>query len=148
MKAEIERKFLVKSKGFKNQAKTHHYIVQGYLCKDPERTVRVRIKDDEGWLTIKGKSNDKGTIRMEWETAIPLEDAKALLKLVLDRPIKKIRYIIPHRQFTFEVDEFLNLKDPLILAEIELPEENTTFDKPKWLGKEVTGDTSYYNAMM
>ncbi|MEK9603656.1 MAG: CYTH domain-containing protein [Flavobacteriaceae bacterium] len=148
MKAEIERKFLVKTNEFKDQAKTHHYITQGYLSKDPERTVRVRIKDDEGWLTIKGKSNDRGTSRMEWETVIPLEDAKALLKIILDRPIKKIRYIVPHHQFTFEVDEFLNLKDPLILAEIELPEENATFDKPKWLGKEVTGDPSYYNAMM
>lgn len=148
MKTEIERKFLVNSHNFKAQAISHHHILQGYLSKDPERTVRIRIQDKEGWLTIKGKSNEEGTSRLEWETVIPLEEAKALLKLALDVPIEKIRYVIPNEKLKFEVDEFLSPKNDLILAEIELPSENTTFEKPKWLGKEVTGDTSYYNVMM
>ena len=148
MKTEIERKFLVNSLAFKDQAVLHHHILQGYLSKDPERTVRVRIKDKEGWLTIKGKTNEAGTTRLEWEKLIPLEEAKALLELALDQPIEKIRHIVPCKQFTFEVDEFLNPKNNLILAEIELPTENTSFHKPEWLGQEVTGDLSYYNAMM
>jgi CYTH domain-containing protein len=148
MKTEIEKKFLVVDPVFKGQATSRHHILQGYLSKDPERTVRIRVKDKEGWLTIKGKSSDNGTTRLEWETPIPFKEAKALLRLALCKPIEKIRYIIPHEEFTFEVDEFLSPKNNLILAEIELPTENTSFEKPQWLGKEVTGDPSYYNAMM
>lgn len=148
MKTEIEKKFLVVDPAFKDQATSRHHILQGYLSKDPERTVRVRIKDQEGWLTIKGKSNTEGTTRLEWETAIPYEDAKALLQLAIGKPIEKIRYIIPQEELNFEVDEFLSPNNNLILAEIELPTENTTFHRPHWLGKEVTGDPSYYNAMM
>ena len=107
MKLEIERKFLVKNNAFKDQTLRSHYIVQGYLSKDPERTVRVRIIDKEGWLTIKGKSNAQGTSRSEWEKAIPLEDAKQLLVLAIDVPIEKIRHIVPFENFTFEVDECL-----------------------------------------
>ena len=148
MKTEIERKFLVIGTGFKNQASKRYHILQGYLSKDPERTVRVRIKDKEGWLTIKGKSNTAGTQRLEWETPIPLEEAKSLLRLALGKPIEKIRYVIPQDSLSFEVDEFLSPNKDLILAEIELPTENTPFQKPQWLGQEVTGDPSYFNAMM
>ena len=148
MKLEIERKFLVKKNAFKDQTLRSHYIVQGYLSKDPERTVRVRIIDKEGWLTIKGKSNAQGTSRSEWEKAIPLEDAKQLLVLAIDVPIEKIRHIVPFENFTFEVDEFLTHNKNLLLAEIELPSEDTSFPRPDWLGDEVTGNPSYYNAMM
>ena len=148
MNLEIERKFLVKNNAFKDQTLRSHYIVQGYLSKDPERTVRVRIIDKEGWLTIKGKSNAQGTSRSEWEKAIPLEDAKQLLVLAIDVPIEKIRHIVPFENFTFEVDEFLTNNKNLLLAEIELPSEDTSFPRPDWLGEEVTGNPSYYNAMM
>ena len=148
MNLEIERKFLVKNNAFKDQTLRSHYIVQGYLSKDPERTVRVRIIDKEGWLTIKGKSNAQGTSRSEWEKAIPLEDAKQLLVLAIDVPIEKIRHIVPFENFTFEVDEFLTNNKNLLLAEIELPSEDTSFPRPDWLGDEVTGNPSYYNAMM
>ena len=148
MNLEIERKFLVKNNAFKDQTLRSHYIVQGYLSKDPERTVRVRIIDKEGWLTIKGKSNAQGTSRSEWEKAIPLEDAKQLLVLAIDVPIEKIRHIVPFENFTFEVDEFLTHNKNLLLAEIELPSEDTSFPRPDWLGEEVTGNPSYYNATM
>ena len=148
MNLEIERKLLVKNNAFKDQTLRSHYIVQGYLSKDPERTVRVRIIDKEGWLTIKGKSNAQGTSRSEWEKAIPLEDAKQLLVLAIDVPIEKIRHIVPFENFTFEVDEFLTHNKNLLLAEIELPSEDTSFPRPDWLGDEVTGNPSYYNAMM
>lgn len=148
MKTEIERKFLVIGTGFKIQASKCYHILQGYLSKDPERTVRVRIKDKEGWLAIKGKRNTAGTRILEWETPIPLEEAKSLLRLALDKPIEKIRYVIAQDSLSFEVDEFLSPNKDLILAEIKLPTENTPFQKPQLLGQEVTGDPSYYNAMM
>ena len=139
---------MVKNNAFKDQTLRSHYIVQGYLSKDPERTVRVRIIDKEGWLTIKGKSNAQGTSRSEWEKAIPLEDAKQLLVLAIDVPIEKIRHIVPIENFTFEVDEFLTHNINLLLAEIELPSEDTSFPRPDWLGDEVTANPSSYNAMM
>jgi adenylate cyclase len=148
MKTEIERKFLVKNQDFKKQAIHQHHIHQAYLSKDPERTVRIRIKDLEGWLTIKGKSNPEGTSRLEWETKISLNDARALLHLGVGTPIEKIRYLVPHGKWTFEVDEFLKPDPSLLLAEIELPEENTSFEKPHWLGEEVTGNPQYYNASL
>ena len=147
MKTEIEKKFLVIDPAFKDQATSHHHILQGYLSKDPERTVRIRIKYKEVWLTIKGKSNTAGTARLEWETAIPYEESKALLRLDIGKPIKKIRYIIPREELNFEVDEFLSPNKNMILAEIELHTENTSFHRPHWLGKKVTGDPQY-NAMM
>ena len=147
MKTEIEKKFLVIDPTFKDQATSHHHILPGYLSKDPERRVRIRIKDKEGWLTIKGKSNTAGTPRLEWETAIPYEESKALLRLAIGKPIEKIRYIIPQEELNFEVDEFLSPNKNMILAEIELHTENTSFHRPHWLGKKVTGDPQY-NAMM
>lgn len=145
---EIERKFLVLSDSYKKEAATHKRIVQGYLNSNPERTVRVRIKGDQGFLTIKGKSNDAGTIRMEWEKEIPLSDAEQLLTLCEKGAIDKIRYEIKSGIHTFEVDEFFGDNEGLTVAEIELSDENEAFEKPSWLGKEVTGDQRYYNSQL
>ncbi len=148
MNKEIERKFLVKS-DFKKYSKSSFQLKQGYLSSVPERTVRIRIKGDQGYITIKGKSNASGISRFEWEKEISIEDAKALLKLCEPGSIDKIRYIIPaNNGLFFEVDEFLNQNEGLIMAEIELPSENTLFDKPDWLGEEVSGNIKYYNSYL
>lgn len=145
---EIERKFLVLSDDYKKEATIQKRIVQGYLNSNPERTVRVRIKGDQGFITIKGKSNDAGTIRMEWEKEISLSDAEQLLTLCEKGTIDKIRYEIKSGIHTFEVDEFFGDNEGLTVAEIELSDENEAFDKPQWLGKEVTGDDRYYNSQL
>lgn len=145
---EIERKFLVLSDSYKKEAATKKRIVQGYLNSNPERTVRVRIKGDQGFLTIKGKSNDAGTIRMEWEKEISVADAEQLLALCEKGAIDKIRYEIKYGIHTFEVDEFFGDNEGLTVAEIELSDENEAFEKPLWLGKEVTGDQRYYNSQL
>lgn len=143
---ETERKFLVKGNAYKLQASTQKRIVQGYLSTDPERTVRVRIKGEQGFLTIKGKSNASGLSRMEWEKEITVEEANTLLPLCLPGVIDKIRYEIPVGKHLYEVDEFFGENTGLIIAEIELTDENESFAKPDWLGDEVTGDDRYYNA--
>ena len=145
---EIERKFLVNSTDFKERASAKNQIAQGYLNSNPERTVRVRIKGESGFLTIKGKGNESGTTRLEWETEIPLADAKPLLALCEKGIIDKIRYEITVGKHTFEVDEFFGENEGLLLAEVELHDENESFEKPSWLGKEVTNDERYYNAYL
>lgn len=145
---EIERKFLVTSEVFKSEAKKSTHIVQGYLNSTPERTVRIRIKGEKGFLTIKGKSNDSGTSRFEWEKEIDLSEAKELIQLCEKGVIEKIRYEISSGNHTFEVDEFYGKNKNLIIAEIELIDENENFLKPDWLGKEVTGDHRYYNSYL
>ena len=145
---EIERKFLVNSTDFKEQASAKNQIAQGYLNSNPERTVRVRIKGESGFLTIKGKGNESGTTRLEWETEIPLSEAKPLLALCEKGIIDKIRYEITVGKHTFEVDEFFGENEGLLLAEVELHDENESFEKPSWLGKEVTNDVRYYNAYL
>jgi len=145
---EIERKFLVKSDTFKSSAISSKRIVQGFLNSHAERTVRVRIKETNGFLTIKGKSNESGTSRYEWEDIISLKDAEELLELCEDGVIEKTRYEIPEGNHIFEVDEFHGLNNGLILAEIELEEEEEFFRKPTWLGKEVTGEVKYYNSQL
>jgi len=145
---EIERKFLVNSTDFKEQASAKNQIAQGYLNSNPERTVRVRIKGESGFLTIKGKGNESGTTRLEWETEIPLAEAKPLLALCEKGIIDKIRYEITVGKHTFEVDEFFGENEGLLLAEVELHDENESFEKPSWLGKEVTNDERYYNAYL
>lgn len=145
---EIERKFLVRSEDFKNESKRHIRIVQGFLNTDPLRTVRVRIKGDAGYLTVKGKGNDKGTTRFEWEIGIPLDEAEALLKLAEPGRIEKIRYEVPVGEHLFEIDEFFGENQGLIVAEIELQNEDEPFDRPSWLGEEVTGDKKYYNSQL
>ena len=145
---EIERKFLVKSTAFKQDAISQKKIVQGYLNSNPERTVRIRTKGESAFLTIKGKGNDSGTTRLEWETEIPFEDALQLLPLCEKGVIDKIRYEVKFGYHIFEVDEFFGDNAGLLIAEIELREENEKFEKPYWLGKEVTGDNRYYNSYL
>lgn len=145
---EIERKFLVTSTAFLDEFHTKNRIVQGYLSSVPERTVRVRIKGEKGFLTIKGKSSDSGMSRMEWEKEIALEEAEQLLHLCEAGVIDKIRYEIPVGKHLYEVDVFSGENEGLFLAEIELESENEAFEKPNWLGTEVTNDNRYYNAYL
>jgi adenylate cyclase len=143
---EIERKFLVTSTEFIKEAIRQSRIVQGYLSSNPERTVRVRVKGDKGFLTIKGIGNKSGLSRFEWEKEIPLEDAEQLLRLCEKGVIDKIRYEVAISNHLYEVDVFSGANEGLIIAEIELSNENESFEKPNWLGMEVTNDNRYYNA--
>ena len=145
---EIERKFLVKSDAFKTLAFAKNAIAQGYLNSNPERTVRVRIKGEIGFITIKGKGNESGTTRFEWEKEIPILEAKSLLNLCEKGLLEKIRHEVKVGQHVFEVDEFFGENEGLIVAEIELKNENEPFEKPDWLGKEVTNNTQYYNSAL
>lgn len=147
MSKEIERKFLVRG-DFKSLAFRSERITQGYLSSVPERTVRVRIKGNEGFITIKGLSNASGLTRYEWEKEIPVDEARELLQLSEPGMIDKTRYLVQVGKHVFEVDEFYGENEGLILAEIELQSEDEPFEKPEWLGKEVTGDPRYYNAML
>jgi adenylate cyclase len=147
MANEIERKFLVSGE-FKNLVSKETRIVQGYLSSIPERTVRVRIKGDKGFITIKGIGNVSGASRYEWEKEIPTEEAEELLKICEPGVIDKTRFLVKIGNHTFEVDEFYGENDGLVVAEIELSSENEVFDKPAWLGQEVTGDARYYNSML
>ena len=148
MNLEIERKFLVKNNSFKEIAFKKKHIKQGFLNSDKERTVRVRIIEDKAYLTIKGKSNNTGTIRFEWEKEIPVIEAEQLMLLTEKTVIDKYRYYIKSKKHTFEVDEFLDENSDLIIAEVELADENESFSKPNWLGKEVTGEVKYYNSSL
>ena len=148
MLQEIERKFKVKNDAYKAEAVKVVRITQGYLSSVPERTVRIRLKDEEAFITIKGATNNRGTTRFEWEKSISVSEALQLLSLCEKGVIDKRRYIVPVGKYTFEVDEFYGDNEGLVMAEIELPDENTTFTKPDWLGEEVTGDGRYYNAML
>jgi CYTH domain-containing protein len=143
---EIERKFLVIADSFKTVAANKKHIAQGYISSHPERTVRIRIKGESGYLTIKGKSNEKGTTRFEWETELPLSEAKPLLDLCEGGRIEKIRWEVIVGKHLFEVDEFLGENSGLIIAEVELADENEIIEIPEWIGVEVTGDVRYYNS--
>lgn len=145
---EIERKFLVTNESFKSEAFKKTRIVQGFLNTHHDRTVRVRIFGDQGFLTIKGKSNESGTTRFEWEKEIPLEEAQELLKLCEPGVIDKIRYEIKNGNHVVEVDEFFGENAGLIVAEIELHSESESYLKPDWLGREVTGQVKYYNSSL
>ena len=147
MAKEIERKFLVNG-DFKSEAFKSIRIIQGYLSSVPERTVRVRVKGDKGFITIKGIGNASGITRYEWEKEIPVEDVKELLLICEPGVIDKTRYLVKAGEYTFEVDEFHGDNDGLIVAEVELPDENAPFERPDWLGEEVTGDSRYYNAAL
>lgn len=147
MNKEIERKFLVKG-DFRQHAHTEISIMQGYLSSVVERTVRIRITGSRGFITIKGASNSTGVSRFEWEKEISVEEAKELLKLCEPGIIDKTRFLIPSGKHTYEVDEFYGQNQGLIIAEIELNSESETFEKPEWLGKEVTGDAKYYNSAL
>lgn len=145
---EIERKFLVNSNDFKTEAFTHNRIAQGYLSSVPGRTVRVRIKGNKGFLTIKGASNESGLSRFEWEKEILLEEAIELLQLCEDGTIDKTRFEVKMNHHVFEIDEFYGENEGLVIAEIELKSESENFEKPSWLGKEVTNDKRYYNSYL
>lgn len=145
---EIERKFLVLSEAFKKEAQTTTRITQGYLSTDPERTVRVRLKGKTGYLTIKGKSNASGTTRVEVEEEITFAKAETLLSLCLPGVIDKTRYEVSLGNHLWEIDEFYGDNQDLIVAEIELSDEDESFEKPNWLGAEVTGDKKYYNSQL
>jgi len=145
---ETERKFLVLNDSYKQQAYTQKRITQGYLSSVPERTVRVRTKGNQGFLTIKGKSNESGTSRMEWEKEISVADAGQLLALCEKGAIDKIRHEVKVGSHVYEVDEIFGDNAGLTVAEIELADENEEFIKPEWLGEEVTGIERYYNAYL
>jgi len=148
MAQEIERKFLVKSDAFKAQATKETRITQGYISSIPERTVRVRVKGTKGFITIKGIGSASGASRYEWEKEIPVEEVNELLKICEPGVIDKTRYEVKAGPFKFEVDEFYGENEGLKVAEIELNSEDDSFEKPEWLGEEVTGDVKYYNSML
>lgn len=143
---EIERKFLVKG-DFLPFVTKKEKIVQAYLCASPEKAVRIRIKGDLAYITVKGPSNENGFSRCEFEYPIPLADAKEMLTLS-DSLIEKERNYIPMGEYVFEIDVFHGVHEGLIVAELELKSEDETFEKPDWLGEEVTGDERYYNAYL
>ena len=145
---EIERKFLVLSDAFKSEAFNSTHIVQGFLNSDKDRVVRIRIRDNDGFLTVKGKPAEDGLSRFEWEKEISKSDAEALLKLCEEGMIDKTRYEVKSGRHVFEVDEFFGNNDGLIVAEVELDHESEVFQKPNWLGEEVTGQLKYYNSQL
>lgn len=145
---EIERKFLVTDTSFKKEAIKNTRIVQGFLNTHPKRTVRVRIKGELAFITVKGIGNQSGTSRFEWEKQIPLPEAEELLPLCEPGMIEKTRFEVPSGNHVFEIDEFYGKNQGLTIAEIELSHENELFSKPSWLGKEVTGDSKYYNSQL
>jgi adenylate cyclase len=146
MAHEIELKFLVKG-NFKPFVAEKSEIIQAYLSTDPNRTVRIRIRDEKGYINIKGAAKVSGIMRFEWEQEIPLEDAKELMELRKTGLVEKTRYIIPAKNgLEFEVDEFHGDNEDLLMAEIELPSTDTAFEKPEWLGEEVTGNPAFYSS--
>lgn len=149
MAQEIERKFLVCG-DFKTEAYQSTRIIQGYLSSQPGRIVRVRVKGNKGYITIKGRTNATGVSRFEWEKEIAVDEALSLLELAEPGIIDKTRYLIKNTdgRHVWEVDEFHGDNEDLVMAEIELAAEDEPFDKPEWLGKEVTGDPRYYNSML
>ena len=147
MATEIERKFLVAGE-FKTLVYGSSHIVQGYISRTAEHTVRVRIRDDKAYLTIKGPSRDGGLSRFEWEMEIPVDEAHELLPLCRDGLIDKTRYLVREGTHVFEVDEFHGDNEGLVIAEVELGAPDEPFIRPSWLGSEVTGDRRYYNASL
>jgi adenylate cyclase len=145
---EIERKFLVNSDAYRLEAFKKTRIIQGFLNTHKERTVRVRLKGEKGFLTVKGQSSSDGLTRFEWEKKISKADAEALLNLCETGIIDKIRYEVLFKNHTFEIDEFFGDNQDLVVVEVELETENETFKKPDWVGEEVTGNIKYYNSQL
>lgn len=143
---EIERKFLVKDLSFIDSAVEIKSIKQGYISINNKSTIRVRISNDKGFITIKGKSIDGGISREEWEFPIPYNQANELLCLCQGKVIEKTRYLVPYQGFNWEVDIFKSPINELVIAEIELPEVDSKFTLPDWVSKEVTGEKEYYNS--
>ena len=145
---EIERKFLVRDDSYKQLSYASSHIVQGYICSERGRTVRVRIKDDRAYLTIKGPSVNGGLSRYEFEREIPLEDGQQMMQLCEPGIIDKTRWLVKSGKHTFEVDEFHGFNEGLVVAEVELAYEDEPYEKPDFIGKEVTGDRRYYNSQL
>jgi len=145
---EIERKFSIKSTTFLSNIKESYDITQGYLNSDKNRTVRVRTKGPKAYITVKGIGSSDGSTRFEWEKEISVEEAEALLLLCEDFIIRKTRYIVPFNGFIFEVDVFKEANKGLVIAEVELESADQQFEKPQWLGEELTGDERFYNAYL
>lgn len=157
---EIERKFLVRDSSYKAEAAESHHLVQGYICRGKDLTVRVRIADSKAFLTVKGRSSADGTSRPEWEMEIPADEAGRLMAFCRGGIIDKTRYIVPAlpaergsggeagKDRVWEVDEFHGDNEGLVVAEIELGSAGEAFARPGWLGDEVTGDSRYYNSML
>lgn len=148
MAIEIERKFIVINDSYKALAFQSDRITQGYICREGGNSARVRVRGDKGYVTIKGPSLDGGLSRFEWEREIPVTEALELLKLCHDGIIDKIRHLVEHEGHIFEVDEFFGDNEGLVVAEIELGDTEEKFDKPSFIGQEVTGDKRYYNSRL
>ena len=148
MAQEIERKFLVLDDSFKHEAFSKSHIRQGYICSEKGRTVRVRIRDERAYITIKGPSLNGGLSRYEFEQEIPLADAHELMKLCEPGIIDKIRWLVKSGDHTFEVDEFFGENEGLVMAEVELKNEHETPKMPHFIGQEVTDDRRYYNSQL
>lgn len=148
MALEIERKFLVCDTSYRDLAHEKSRIKQGYICSAHGRTVRVRIRNEKGFLTIKGQSDASGLKRYEWEREIPLQEAEELMLLCEPGVIDKTRYLVKSGRHVFEVDEFYGENEGLVVAEVELSDEQETFQRPSFLGDEVTGQVEYYNSSL
>lgn len=148
MALEIERKFLVLDDSFKHEAFSKSHIVQGYICSERGRSVRIRIRDERAYITIKGPSLSGGLARYEFEQEIPMDDARQLLTLCDPGIIDKTRWLVKAGSHTFEVDEFAGENQGLVIAEVELNSENEAYEKPHFIGQEVTGDRRYYNSQL
>jgi CYTH domain-containing protein len=147
MAFEIERKFLIKG-DYKADAVASDRIIQGYIASSPACAVRVRLYGDKGYLTIKGPTDVSGLKRLEWEKEITSEDVRELLTLCGGKVIDKTRYRVPVGNHVFEVDEFHGDNEGLVVAEVELSSEDESYERPSWLGEEVTGRPEYYNSML
>ena len=147
MPQEIERKFLVDGE-YKSKAYASSRIVQGYICSARGRTVRIRIRDDKGYLTIKGPADASGISRYEWEKEIPLDEARDLMKICEPGVIDKTRSLVRSGRHVIEVDEYYGENEGLVIAEVELSSPDEPFEKPDFIGQEVTGDARYYNAQL
>ena len=143
---EIERKFLVRDSDYKSRAHKSYRIKQGYISSGNGRTVRVRIRNHQGFLTIKGPSLDGGLSRYEFEKEIELEEAEQLFRICEPGVIDKTRYLVSSGKHTFEVDEFYGDNEGLVIAEVELSAPDEVYEKPDFIGQEVTGYRRYYNS--
>ena len=148
MAQEIERKFLVLDDSYKHEAYHSYHIQQGYICSDRGRSVRIRIRDEEAFITIKGPSLDGGLSRYEFEQPIPLDDARQLMTLCEPGTIDKTRWLVRSGRHTFEVDEFHGDNEGLVVAEVELTSVGDEPEMPRFIGREVTGDRRYYNSQL
>ena len=148
MAIEIERKFLVTGDSYKALAFRSDRIAQGYICREGGNSARVRVRGDKGYITIKGPSRDGGLSRYEWEKEIPVNEALELLKICNDAIIDKVRHLVEYGGHTFEVDEFFGDNEGLVVAEVELDSAEEYFEKPGFIGEEVTGAQRYYNSRL